>query len=208
MSPTVVKHKAPNSRRNTRERLLDAGLELFAQHGVDATGIRDLEEHAGLKAGSGSFYRHFASKEEVFDEVIEREVVRIRSQFDLLQRTIEGSLGDSQAELRLNIRSRLVGLEFMTKFIAILGRERSRAPNMVRLVSDVLVNTGHELEAEKLKAKMDRGEIVETNPKALAVVISNAVIGFFLTKMYFGGITDEVDDNAFIDTLVTLLLKK
>ena len=140
--------------------------------------------------------------------MVEREVARIRSQFDLLQKTLEGSLGDNVAEMWLNIRGRLLGLGFMSEFIAILARERSRAPQMIQLVSDVLVDNGSQLDAERLKLKMERGEIIEADPLALSVVISNAVTGFFLAKMYFGTVNDKIDDDAFIETLVTMLVRK
>ena len=55
---------------------------------------------------------------------------------------------------------------------------------------------------------MDRGEIIEADPLVLSAVISSAVTGFFLTKVYFGSVTDKVDDAAFIETLVKLLVKK
>lgn len=47
----------------TRSRLLQAALSLFAEKGYDATGIADITERADL--GKGTFYRHFATKDEI-----------------------------------------------------------------------------------------------------------------------------------------------
>ncbi len=55
---------------STRERLLDAGLELMRRHGYGATGLKELLQAAGVP--KGSFYHHFGSKEEFTATVIER----------------------------------------------------------------------------------------------------------------------------------------
>ena len=47
-------------RRHTRERLLDAAFDLFAEEGVDATSIEAVCEHAGFTRGA--FYSNFDSK--------------------------------------------------------------------------------------------------------------------------------------------------
>jgi AcrR family transcriptional regulator len=48
--------------RRTRERILEAALELFADRGYGATTMRDVAREAG--ASLGLAYRYFASKEE------------------------------------------------------------------------------------------------------------------------------------------------
>jgi len=55
-------------RAQTRARLLDAARALFARQGVDATAIAEITEHADV--GFGSFYNHFASKEEIVEVVL------------------------------------------------------------------------------------------------------------------------------------------
>src|ERR1700732_3379985 len=44
-----------------RERLLEAGVALFAELGYHGTGVKDIVEHAGVP--KGSFYNYFESKE-------------------------------------------------------------------------------------------------------------------------------------------------
>ena len=48
--------------RATQERLLDAGVELFALHGYDGASTRMIETAAGVKRNLISY--HFDSKEE------------------------------------------------------------------------------------------------------------------------------------------------
>jgi AcrR family transcriptional regulator len=48
---------------NARERLEDAALELFADHGYEATSVAQIAERAGLNRAT--FFRHFADKREI-----------------------------------------------------------------------------------------------------------------------------------------------
>lgn len=50
--------------------LLDAALELFAEHGFGATSIPDICERAGLT--KGAFYSNFANKEALFLALLDR----------------------------------------------------------------------------------------------------------------------------------------
>ena len=58
-------------RVRTRERLLDAAFDVFAQHGVQAASIEAICDAADFTRGA--FYSNFASKEELFLALTERE---------------------------------------------------------------------------------------------------------------------------------------
>jgi AcrR family transcriptional regulator len=55
-------------RTNTRDRLIEAAVELFGANGFDGTSMRDLAAEVGIKAPA--LYNHFRSKEEIFVEAI------------------------------------------------------------------------------------------------------------------------------------------
>lgn len=54
----------------TKQMILDAAEGLFARYGFRKTSIDDIAESA--KIGKGSVYLHFASKEEIFAEMVRR----------------------------------------------------------------------------------------------------------------------------------------
>jgi AcrR family transcriptional regulator len=58
--------------RATRERLVEAGRELFGQHGYDGTSIEAILKRAGVRRGA--LYHHFESKKALFDAVLDRVV--------------------------------------------------------------------------------------------------------------------------------------
>ncbi len=51
-----------------RDELLELAAAMFAERGLRATTVRDIADAAGIL--SGSLYHHFASKEEMVDEVL------------------------------------------------------------------------------------------------------------------------------------------
>ena len=60
----------------TRQKLLEAAERIFAELGYHDASIVKITEAAGV--GQGTFYLYFASKKEVFDEVVLDLNVRVR----------------------------------------------------------------------------------------------------------------------------------
>jgi AcrR family transcriptional regulator len=61
---------------DVRRRILSAAVDLFADHGYDATSVSQVITQAGV--AKGGFYHHFASKDEllyaVYSELINRQL--------------------------------------------------------------------------------------------------------------------------------------
>lgn len=58
--------------RDTKERILTAALEKFSRNGYTGTNIRELTASLGL--AKSSTYRHFASKEEIWNALLDEMV--------------------------------------------------------------------------------------------------------------------------------------
>lgn len=54
----------------TKERILDAALVCFAENGYKGTNLRDLA--AGIGLSKSALYKHYASKEDIWNAVIDR----------------------------------------------------------------------------------------------------------------------------------------
>lgn len=66
---------APSARRQqTRERLLDAAVEVFAEDGLQGAAVETICARAGFTRGA--FYSNFSSKEQLFLVLLEREFER------------------------------------------------------------------------------------------------------------------------------------
>lgn len=55
-------------RPNTRERILDASLDLFSTHGFDGVSVKQIADQVGIK--DSSLYKHFRSKQEILDTLM------------------------------------------------------------------------------------------------------------------------------------------
>jgi AcrR family transcriptional regulator len=71
---------AARSRRETRRRLLAAGTELFALHGLHGVTSAEIARQAGVAAGT--FYLHFKDKRELFREIVFAALAQLRARED------------------------------------------------------------------------------------------------------------------------------
>ncbi|MGZ7050027.1 MAG: TetR/AcrR family transcriptional regulator [Methanobacterium sp.] len=61
--------------KNTKERIFDAAIQLFAQYGFEGTSMREIAEEVGIK--KASMYSHFKSKDEILDKIMDYPTTRI-----------------------------------------------------------------------------------------------------------------------------------
>ncbi len=73
-------------RHNVREQIVEAGLKTLLQKGFNACGVRDITDAANVP--TGSFYNHFASKEALGAEIVERYARDNSRRQDLRDKTL------------------------------------------------------------------------------------------------------------------------
>lgn len=191
----------------TRERILDAALDLIQRHGFGGTTVTGIEELAGLSPGSGSFYRHFRSKEEVFRAVLERELERAQRHRQDFER---GPVTDPQEELTRRLLQQLAYLAQVRPLINLLAREHGRFPDLTSEIGRALVDQGIAEEAEHLTRDLppDPAHPVHqahADPHALLAVMVSALSGYHLIQEFFGRPPAEVTPDRFATTLAALL---
>ena len=55
---------------DTKERILETALTLFAQNGYLGTSMNDIAGQLGIT--KGALYKHYASKQEILNSIVER----------------------------------------------------------------------------------------------------------------------------------------
>lgn len=55
---------------NTKNRILETALELFAQSGYSGTSMNDIAKRLGIT--KGALYKHYAGKQEILDSIVTR----------------------------------------------------------------------------------------------------------------------------------------
>ena len=167
----------------TRDRLVEAAVELFATHGFHAIGLRDLASYVGLQAGS--LYHHIENKQ------------------CLLFELIESALSDLLAITKLRMEKAETPSErvccFVQAFVSFTLNEKHR----LVLITRELVNLTeeHKYHAEQLKNnyRILLYEIiadaygVDHEPDESIYLITNAVIGMLYGQLQWndGDITEQ-----------------
>src|SRR4051812_22874184 len=164
----------PEARRAAaRERILDAAHELVARGGFGAASVSAVAERAGV--ATGSVYRHFPSKAELFAEVFRRASQR---EVDAMARV---TAGDEPAAERL-----ATGVETWARR-ALRGRRLAWALLAEPVDPAVEAERLHfrrayrDVMAHALREGIERGELpeqdVEITAAALIGAIGEALVG-------------------------------
>ncbi len=179
----------------TRERILAAALELFAERGYEGTSIGEIEAAAGLSPRSGALYKHFASKEELFGAALGERLAAIDEFNARLELT---PLGDNRAELTLIGRWGLAELARERALVRVVMRDGARFPELADRFARTIVRRGIEISIATLERyAAERGAVVP-DPEALGEVICASLVGFSLQRTLFGEAAAGVDEDRFI----------
>jgi TetR/AcrR family transcriptional regulator len=114
----------------TREALINAATELFAERGFDGAKIDAIARRAGVNKAMVSY--HFAGKQGLYAAIFERDLGWIRERFD------EIDSGDLPADEKLR------------RFIATFGRLHIRRPSWSALMLREVLSGGRHIEPKFL----------------------------------------------------------
>ena len=74
---TVQKTPGPKTKEERREQILEAAIAVFGETGYHATNVADVIARAGV--ARGTFYQYFESKRQLFDELLDAMLGRLRA---------------------------------------------------------------------------------------------------------------------------------
>jgi AcrR family transcriptional regulator len=159
IAPTGVDGRALSHRgAKTRTRLVDAAEKMFTELGYPDASIVKITEAAGV--AQGTFYLYFASKQEIFEEVV----------LDL-NRRVRRAVNAEAAKGKDRVEQELLGFRAYFQFTA----EHPALYRVIRqaeFVSPKTLGLHYELFTDGyvsgLKGAMDRGEIAQADPETLA----------------------------------------
>jgi AcrR family transcriptional regulator len=167
-------------RVNTRERIKAAALPLFAERGFAGCSIAAIETAAGLAPRAGAFYRHFASKEALFEEIARERITETPGEFDF-----EGlrAFGDTRAELIALARQFEVAAERQQPYLRLIEEIRRTASGRAfeQQANDAMLTALMDWVSRKpAAAKLDDEQLA-----ALAMNVFGAWL-YYLTKRQQG----------------------
>jgi AcrR family transcriptional regulator len=153
----------------TRQRLLEAAEQVFAQMGYHDASIVKITDTAGV--AMGTFYLYFKSKKEVFDELLRD-----------LNRRVRHAMSEASVQGETRLEQELLGFQAFFRFTAehpalyrIIRQAEFVSPEMLRYHYEKL-SQGY---VEGLRAAAERGEIGQIDPEvsAWALMAAGELIG-------------------------------
>ncbi|HUY64022.1 MAG TPA: TetR/AcrR family transcriptional regulator [Acidimicrobiales bacterium] len=147
---------------HTRARLLEAAEHVFAERGYHQASIVKITERAGV--AQGTFYLHFVSKLQVFEELV-----------DDLNSRVRRAMTDAAVRASSRIEAEQLGLEAVLALTA-------EHPALYRIIRQAEVVSPPALQrhysavagaySAGLAAAMGRGEILPGDPEVIAYLLT------------------------------------
>ncbi len=110
---TEPKPRNRSRRGDTAERAMDIAERMFADRGFDGVTVKQIAEELGIK--EPSLYKHFASKEALYEAVLARGVQPLMDEID-------------------NMRQQITSLSELLKMPADMLRTLAKHPDVARLL--------------------------------------------------------------------------
>jgi AcrR family transcriptional regulator len=178
-------------RNNTRDRLVETALGIFAHRGYAGTTVSEIEGAVGLKPGSGAMYRHFESKEALLLAAVHAYHDRLRSVCDGL-RSLEPA-PDARTEL-----TRLVGAlgVFLGEEhpMVLIGLDAAGLPESVRKAIGDTWEEGYHLFAEAFV----RYRFSAEDAQVMAVASLGSLNNYLVQAMSWRAIPNDVTLDRFV----------
>lgn len=170
----------------TRERLLDAALARFSREAWGGTSIRDLARDVGIR--ESSVYKHFASKQAIFDALLERADARLAAvaaaglgvAVDSPESALPGYRGISEQSLIEIARGFLDAVlhdDELASLRRLLVVNQYRDPQIGRRLRDYWVERPLEFHSELFERLISAGELRPgLDPQATALAFFGPIL--------------------------------
>jgi AcrR family transcriptional regulator len=179
----------------TRERILDAAVELFGRRGFRATSVGEIEEAAGLVPRRRSHYKHFESKEALLEAAVERRGRAV----DEIEQLIDTPVGDPRDEVWTlgRIAFREIGRD--QAVLRIVMREGENFPDLRDRFHERIVRRGHEQAEARLRLLAERAGAEDVDVHALAAILLASVINYRVLDTLFGRPPGDLPEDRYIE---------
>jgi AcrR family transcriptional regulator len=156
---------------NTKERLLDAAEQLFAEYGIDATSMRDLTTQAAANLASVNY--HFGSKEGMVKALLERRLKPLNDERMRLLDLAESAAGRSSPTLE----------SILHAFVAPTIRSCREHPHFMRLMARLQLTPNPDLRNWMLQTQFTK--LIERMEKTLARALPHVPVAELYWRMSF-----------------------
>ena len=153
--------------KDTKEKILSAALEMFSQNGYAGTNIRELTASLGLV--KSSMYRHFESKEEIWNSLLDEMTAYYNQRFGSPEHLppVPDTLEDLVA-MTMRMVDFTVNDENIIKTRKLLTIEQFRDDRARELATKHFLTGLEEMFTRIFTGMMDKGRLRRDDPAMLA----------------------------------------
>ena len=185
----------------TKERIADEALTLFAAKGFRGTTVKDIADAVGIK--DASLYKHFKSKKEILNTIVEEAYVHMGNMSDSLGiPSGDGSLEDAAEFFRGINRETIIALGkevfkfyltdgYMSRFWKLANLEQYNNRDFYELYRRLFTEEGIEYQKNLFAEMIRMGAFREGNPEVMAY---NFYSPIFLLLHRYAGSEGELDE--------------
>ena len=169
---------------DTKERIIETALELFAEKGYPGTSMSDIAKQLGLT--KAALYKHYASKQEIFNAIVEATAAQYEQYTGKIDIHVQDAKQDflvfteiSEDALAEKVRQIFfysMHNETIRRFRRMMTIEQFRSPEMSRLYSERYVERIVAYHAAIFRSLIAAGEIRKEAPDTLAMMYVAPVI--------------------------------
>jgi AcrR family transcriptional regulator len=178
-------------KRNTKEDILSACIDLFSENGFSAVSVRDIARRVGIN--ESSMYNHFTSKDEILETVVQKFSAGFGRAYSMDEVALENQLKVAGPEVFLqnhvlNVRERMA--PEVQKTWKIIYMESFRSPRIREFYLTVAWQAPVDFYERVFTRMLQKGMIQAQDPKALAGEFNFAMVGLlieFLMLQQAGG---------------------
>jgi AcrR family transcriptional regulator len=185
---------------STRDRLLAAGVALFAERGFKATTVGDIEAAAGLQPRRGALYHYFASKQALLEAAIESHMSAVEHGHRQLETFDASDIRRSSLALGRWFLGEMDVERYLTRM---LEKDGDRVPVIRDLIRERIMEVGHRAAELTIAQWVRPGADVDT--QALAVILIAPLVNLRRHAWTFGAAPLGLGDDRLLDAWADLV---
>ena len=187
----------------TKDKILEAALELFSRRGFSAVSVRDIATAVGVR--ESAMYRHFPSKQAVFDKLLERYLEQSKAFMASIH--AQPSKDPAEMEQAADFYGQLTDEDFLriggsvyTKFLMqpdvlrfwrMMSIERLNNKSLAAMWKLHLFDEPIAFQTELFKMLIHNGEITAADPEILALEFFSPPLLLYLQVLPFNSDSPE-----------------
>ena len=193
----------------TKDKILEAALELFSRRGFSAVSVRDIATAVGVR--ESAMYRHFPSKQAVFDNLLERYLEQSKAFMASIH--AQPSKDPAEMEKTADLYGNLTDEDFLRtggsvfteflmqpdvlRFWRMMSIERLNDKSLADMWKLHLFDEPIAFQTELFRMLIHDGEIKAVDPEILALEFFSPLLLLYLQALPFD--SDSPETIYFLD---------